>query len=174
MTSGYKTTLRNFEFHQLAQKPTETFSAFCNRCEKEGKTCTFCDCPADADCTSAKTARDQIVVGTNNEKIREQALLKSWPLDDLRKEGMKLESAVRGEEQISQAGVNKIGKYAFKNLPKQTKKNDSPESASSTNKNKCFRCGDPFIKGHLKKCAGIQAKCLHCSNPGPHSKVCKR
>ena len=32
------TTLRNFEFHQLAQKPTETFSAFCNRCEKEGKT----------------------------------------------------------------------------------------------------------------------------------------
>ena len=42
--------------------------------------------------------RDQIVVGTHNEKIREEALLKSWKLAELRTEGMKLESASREEK----------------------------------------------------------------------------
>ena len=53
--------------------------------------------------------RDQIVIGTHNEKIREQALLKSWSLEDLRKKGMKAESAARGEEKISRnTNVSKI------------------------------------------------------------------
>ena len=88
-------TLRNYEFRQLAQLPAETFAAFCSRIEKEAKTCTFCDCDDTAQCTSFNTAvRDQIVIGVHNEKIREQALLKSWKFDELRKEGMKIESAV--------------------------------------------------------------------------------
>ena len=34
-------TLRNYEFRQLAQLPAEAFSAFCNHCEKEGKHAHF-------------------------------------------------------------------------------------------------------------------------------------
>ena len=60
------TTLRNFEFHSLTQLPAITFSAFSNLIEKEGKTCTFCDCDATSDCNASEMAiRDQIVVGTD-------------------------------------------------------------------------------------------------------------
>ena len=119
-------TLRNFEFRQLAQLPSETFTAFCNRIEKEGKTCSFCDCAADSVCTAVSMAiRDQIVIGTHIEKIREQALLKGWNLENLRKEGMKLESAACGEEKLLQNNVNKLGKYSYKNTNKLKEHNAS-------------------------------------------------
>ena len=55
-------TLRNYEFRSLTQLPAETFSAFSNRIEKEGKTCTFCDFVAGSACTASDMAiRDQIV-----------------------------------------------------------------------------------------------------------------
>ena len=170
-------TLRNYEFRQLAQLPAETFSAFCNRVEKEGKTCTFCACDADAACDAPSLAiRDQIVIGTHHDKIREQALLKSWALDDLRKEGMKMESAARGEDRLSQPGVNKLGKYSYKNMPKNTSKDKEPGGGSNreVKKRKCFRCGSDFHKNHMKKCSAIDAKCSICSKVGHLAKVCQR
>ena len=166
-------TLRNFEFRQLTQLPSETFSAFCNRLETEGKTCTFCDCAAGTACTSLGTAvRDQIVIGTHHEKIREQALLKSWGLDDLRKEGMKIESAARGEEKMSGGSVNKLGKYSYKTLPKNnvTKKNDSTTGGGGR---KCFRCGSAFNKNHMARCPAVKAKCGSCAKVGHFAKVCQ-
>ena len=51
LRSYYKPTenpiIRNFEFRQLVQAKNETFSAFCNRVEAAGKTCTFCECDSD-------------------------------------------------------------------------------------------------------------------------------
>ena len=79
-------TLCNYEFRQLHQNRGEAFHTFCNRIEKEGKTCTFCQCAYDSACTStANAVRDQIVIGTDMEKIQERALLKGWNLEDLRK-----------------------------------------------------------------------------------------
>ena len=40
--------------------------------------------------------RDQIVIGKDNSKVREEVLKFSWDLATLRREGMKIESAVRG------------------------------------------------------------------------------
>ena len=85
-------TLKNFHFRSLTQHTSETFPAFCNRIDKEAKHCHF-KCNSD-DCTAENTAvRDQIVIGTHNNSIREEALKKSWDLTTLRTEGMKLESA---------------------------------------------------------------------------------
>ena len=68
--------MRNFEFRQLVQVKSETFSAFCNRVEAAGKTCTCCEC--DSDCSAEEYAtRDQIVIGTTNENIREKAVIKN-------------------------------------------------------------------------------------------------
>ena len=44
------------------------FFSICNRVDKEGTTCTFCDCAAGTDCnSSSRTVRDQIVIDTHNE-----------------------------------------------------------------------------------------------------------
>ena len=44
-----------------------------------------------------RVVHNQIVMGTHYEKIRDQAILKSWRYEDLRKEGMKIERVARGE-----------------------------------------------------------------------------
>ena len=80
--------IRNFELRQLALVKNETFSAFCNRVEAAGKTCTFCEC--DSDCSAEEYAiLDQIVIGTTNENISEKAMIKNWNLAELRQKEMK-------------------------------------------------------------------------------------
>ena len=163
------TTLRNYEFHQLTQNHGETFRAFCNRIEKEGKTCHFCDCPGAINCNAEKLAiRDQIVIGTNNEKIREKALFEGWNLESVRQEGMNIESAATGKDTIANAQVNKVGSYSYKNLAKGNNKQDFRK------KKKCFRCGEDFSMEHLRVCAGKNHKCKNCHKPGHLESVCKQ
>ena len=117
-------TLKNYHFRELTQDADETFPSFCNRVEKEARHCYF-KCPH-VSCTAEETAiRDQIVIGTNNNAVREEALLKSWNLITLRKEGMKIESAHKGGAEIAGQALNKIGKYSYKNLKKNSNRTSS-------------------------------------------------
>ena len=77
-------TLKNFHFVSLAQDTKETFPAFCNRVHKEAKHCQF-KCKR-TDCFAEETAvRDQIVIGTHENNIREEALKKPWDLKTVKK-----------------------------------------------------------------------------------------
>ena len=76
-------TLKNYQFRSLVQEKSESFTAFCNRVEKEAKHCQF-KC-ASTDCTAEMTAiRDQVVIGCSSDDIREEALKKSWEFAHLR------------------------------------------------------------------------------------------
>ena len=64
------------------------------------KHCNF-TCTAES-CTAEDTAvRDQIIIGLKRNDIRQEALKKSWDLDTLWREGMKMEGAARGEAEIN-------------------------------------------------------------------------
>ena len=106
-------------FRALVQEKNETFIAFCNRVGKEAKHCQF-TCSSEQ-CTAEETAiRDQIVIGTINDEIREEALKKSWLLDTLRSEGMRMESASKSASTIAgDTTLNKVGKCSFKNMKKK-------------------------------------------------------
>ena len=104
MTENYKPTenltLKNYHFRSLAQESGQTFAAFCNHVEKEAKHCSF-KCHH-GDCTAESTAvRNQIVYGTTNDKIHEEAFIKSWDLATLRKEGMRMESASKSAAELA-------------------------------------------------------------------------
>ena len=88
------------------------FSTVCNRVEAAGKTCHFCE--GTKNCQAEEFAiRDQIVIRTTNDTIREKAMLKDWNLIDLRTNGVKYESVAAGEERISRVHINKLGAYSF-------------------------------------------------------------
>ena len=105
-------TLKNFKFRELTQAENEIFPAFCNRVEKEARHCYFKrkhnECNADEIAT-----RHQIIIGTTNNMIREEALLKSWDLQKLRTEGMKIEGASKGRAEIAGDSLYKLGKYSL-------------------------------------------------------------
>ena len=95
-----KQTLKHFQFRTISQRNEEVFTAFCSRVEKEAKSCNFkCE---DANCTVEETViRDQIIIGTHNEKIQQDALKDSWDLKTLRTKGMQIESAERGASELT-------------------------------------------------------------------------
>ena len=88
--------------------------AFCNRVSKEAKYFQF-NCESRC-CTEAEIAvRDQVVIGTKETHIRDEALLKGWDLQTLKLEGMKMESAVKSGAAITAGeSLNKIGKYSYR------------------------------------------------------------
>ena len=115
---------------------TISSSAFCNRVEAAGKTCTFCEC--DSDCSAEEyVIGDQIVIGTTNETIRGKAMIKNWKLAELRQKGMKYASAAAGEEKISGSDVNKVGAYSYQRV-----KNKKTKLSTK----KCYRYSSPFKK----------------------------
>ena len=161
-------TLKNFQFRSLLQEADETLSAFSHRVEKEAKHCGF-KC-THADCTAENTAiRDQIVIGMVDNRIREEALMKSWDLPTLRKEGMQMESAAKGGAAMSAADVNRVGKYSHKNINKNV---DNKQQTSKT----CYNCGVTVttdIKKHVRKeCAAIGHTCT-CGKVGHLPSCCR-
>ena len=158
-------TLKNFHFRELTQNEGEAFSAFCNRVVKEAQHCSFnCQSP---DCNASEIAiRDQIVIGTTQSKIKDEALMKSWNLEALRKEGMKIESAGRGGAEISGEQANKTGRYTYRNIRKSKEKT----------KFSCFYCRyviHDSINEHRVKCPAKNHTCKGCSKMGHFVSVCR-
>lgn len=169
-------TLMNFQFRELSQRSNETFPAFCNRVEAEAKMCHF-KCTSN-DCTAETTAvRDQLIIGTNNIKIREEALMKSWQLKDLRIEGMKLESAARGEAEISGGvEVNKLGRYSYANINKQQKVKEQGAVKKFYKELRCFNCNEKFNcppYKHKEVCKARNVTCKICTRTGHFTQYCR-
>ena len=81
----------HYVFHRLSQNSAETFDDFVHRVQTNADQCDF-KCTND-NCSVSKTLiRDQLIIGTSNLHIRDEALKKQWSLDDLIKEGRVIES----------------------------------------------------------------------------------
>ena len=161
-------TLKNHKFRTLTQATQEAFPAFCNRVYKEAQHCNF-KCHND-DCTAEDTAiRDQIIIGTIHDKIREEALKHSWDLPKLRKEGMQIESATKGVNELNNENpINKMGKYSYKNLKKK-QQTGKPRA--------CYYCGQDIkasIIEHVKTCRAKTSKCNFCDTIGHYESVCRK
>jgi hypothetical protein len=162
-------TLKKYHFRQLIQGEEETLTAFCNRVETEAKHCQF-NCESEH-CTAEATAiRDQIVIGTVNNTVREEALLKSWDLKTLRKEGMQVESAQKSGAELAGDSICQVGKYSSKQNKKQPAKQK---------KLQCYCCGETIINikqhrdNHCRALQGIQNQCSKCQKIGHLPQVCK-
>jgi hypothetical protein len=159
-------TLKNYQFRALTQADNEAFPAFCNRVSKEAKYCNFkCDHES---CTAESTAiRDQIIIGTTHDKIRE-ALKNAWDLQKLHREDMQIESAIKGVDELSgENPINKMGKYSYRNMSK--KPQGKPKA--------CYYCGQEIkasVVEHVKKCRARTSKCNFCNAVGHYESVCRR
>ena len=92
--SNSNTTLSNFKFRKLSQGSKESFELFALRVKKEAENGNFsCD---HEQCDVKKTMiRDQIIIGTSDDRIREKALSEQFSLDDLINTGKSMEAAAR-------------------------------------------------------------------------------
>ena len=168
-------TLQHFHFRTIAQQSDETFSRFCNRVEAEAKHCNF-KCASET-CTAGSTAvRDQVIIGTTESSIIDEALKQSWDLKLLRQEGMKMESAARSGAQIageSHNNLNKIGKYSYSNMKSSHNQQYDNRKQSIT----CYNCGSK-VSGSITKhkeesCSAKSHICRKCQKSGHFERVCR-
>ena len=170
-TTTKNPTLKNFHFRELIQNEGESFSAFCNKVVKEATHCYF-NCE-NVNCNAHEISiSEQMVIGTRSSKIRE-ALMKSWNLQDLRREGMKIESASRGGAEITGEQVNKTGKYSYRSMRKDKEANSKVKPKLT-----CFNCGYLIHKGsisiHKENCPARKQACKNCSKMGHFASVSRQ
>lgn len=137
----------HYLFHRITQQSNETFDDFVYRVKAEAEHCDFkCN---NEECTVKDILiRDQILVGTNNETIREDALKNQWNLNDLLRKGRITESGILAASQIKTEqtyDVNraKAGVYSRK----FSKKNKSSNQSSSFI---CWKCESEKCPGYNK------------------------
>ena len=103
------------------------------------------------DCTAEDTVvRDQIIISLKDNNIRQEALKRSWELETLRQEGMKMESTDRGGAEINGEDVYKMGSYSFKSLNKNQKKKDDANRIQQDKGAACYNFGNS-INGQIRK-----------------------
>ena len=161
----------HYLFHRITQQSNETFDDFVYRVKAEAEHYDFkCN---NEECTVKDILiRDQILVGTNNETIREDALKNQWNLNDLLHKGQITESGILAASQIKTEqtyDVNraKAGVYSRK----FSKKNKSSNQSSSFI---CWKCESEKCPGY-NKCKYHQKQCKRCKKFGhsPESRLCK-
>ena len=123
--------------------------------------------------TSQIPTRDQIIIGTSSDKIREEVLKQSWKLEHLKREDMKVQSALHGvAELFVEAQLNKLGQYSKWYV---NQKNTSKSKA-------CYFCGfmvNSSITEHVNSCKAKKYKCINCKKMGHYEwdyrnkKVCE-
>lgn len=166
-------TLANHQFHRLSQRPEESFDNFSHRLRHEAKSCKFsCD---SAGCNISEVMiRDQIVVGTVHNDIRNNALKNQWNLKDLIENGRKMEAAAHSAQRILEdshsddpAEISRVrpGKYSRKSW-----KAAGRSECLST----CKTCSSKTCRGG-KACQARHLKCFSCGQKGHFkgSKACK-
>ena len=139
----------------------------------------ICKYPEDS---TDRIIRDVLIVGCNSNHARDkiirqgEAVTLNQVIEILQTE----ESArstmqqLQGYEKKSPASIY-YQSYDSRSKKSKTPSNEQNSSSSPTgSKKKCFRCGEPFSRQHMKECRAQNVTCNGCGIKGHLKKCCKK
>ena len=142
----------------------------------------ICKYPEDS---TDRIIRDVLIVGCNSNHARDriirqgEAITLNQVLEILQTE----ESTHSTMQQIQGYDKKSTGSIYYQAYDSRSKKSKNPSneqnsSSSSTgstgSKKKCFRCGEPFSRQHMKECKAQDIICNGCGIKGHLKKCCKK
>ena len=80
---------------------------------------------------------------------------------------------IQGYEKKPPASIN-YQSYEKSKKPKVSNEQNSSSSSPTGSKRKCFRCGEPFSRQHMKECRAQNVTCNGCGIKGHLKKCCKK
>ena len=126
--------------------------------------------------------RDVLIVGCNSNHARDriirqgEAITLNQVLEILQTE----ESTHSTMQQIQGYDKKSTGSIYYQAYDSRSKKSKNPSneqnssSSSTGSKKKCFRCGEPFSRQHMKECKAQDIICNGCGIKGHLKKCCKK
>ena len=140
----------------------------------------ICKYPEDS---TDRIIRDVLIVGCNSNHARDkiirqgEAITLNQVIEILQAE----ESAYSTMRQIQDYEKKPTASIHYQSYDSRSKKSKNPSneqnSSSSSptgSKRKCFRCGEPFSRQHIKECRAQDVICNGCGIKGHLKKCCKK
>ena len=139
----------------------------------------ICKYPEDS---TDRIIRDVLIVGCNSNHARDkiirqgEAITLNQVIEILQAE----ESAYSTMRQIQDYEKKPTASIHYQSYDSRSKKskarsNEQNSSSSPTgSKRKCFRCGEPFSRKHMKECRAQNVTCNGCGIKGHLKKCCKK
>ena len=139
----------------------------------------ICKYPEDS---TDRIIRDVLIVGCNSNHARDKIIRQgeAVTLNQVKEILQTEESAhstmqqLQGYEKKSPASIY-YQSYDSRSKKSKTPSNEQNSSSSPTgSKKKCFRCGEPFSRQHMKECRAQNVTCNGCGIKGHLKKCCKK
>ena len=143
----------------------------------------ICKYPEDS---TDRIIRDVLIVGCNSNHARDriirqgEAITLNQVLEILQTE----ESTHSTMQQIQGYDKKSTGSIYYQAYDSRSKKSKNPSNeqnsssssptGSTGSKRKCFRCGEPFSRQHIKECRAQNVTCNGCGIKGHLKKCCKK
>ena len=139
----------------------------------------ICKYPEDS---TDRIIKDVLIVGCNSNHARDkiirqgEAITLNQVIEILQAE----ESAYSTMRQIQDYEKKPTASIHYLSYDSRSKKSKAPSneqnssSSPTGSKKKCFRCGEPFSKQHMKECRAQNVTCNGCGIKGHLKKCCKK
>ena len=139
----------------------------------------ICKYPEDS---TDRIIRDVLIVGCNSNHARDkiirqsEAITLNQVIEILQAE----ESAYSTMRQIQDYEKRPTASIHYQSYDSRSKKSKAPSneqnssSSPTGSKRKCFRCGEPFSRQHMKECRAQNVTCNGCGTKGHLKKCCKK
>ena len=144
----------------------------------------ICKYPEDS---TDRIIRDVLIIGCNSHSARDkiirhgEAVTLNQVIEILQTEES-TRSTMQQIQEFQGKPVQSVNYVSYDSRSKKSKKPSNKQNSSSSNptgptdpKNrKCFRCGEPFSRKHLKECRAQNVTCDGCGIKGHYKKCCKK
>ena len=139
----------------------------------------ICKYPEDS---TDRIIRDVLIVGCNSNHARDkiiqqgEAITLNQVIEILQAE----ESAYSTMRQIQDYEKKPTASIHYQSYDSRSKKSKNPSNEQNSSssltgsKRKCFRCGEPFSRQHMKECRAREVTCNGCGIKGHLKKCCKK
>ena len=138
----------------------------------------ICKYPEDS---TDRIIRDVLIVGCNSNHARDKIIQQgeAVTLNEVIEILQTEESTHSTMQQIQSYDKKPAGSIYYQSYDSRSKKSKTPSneqnsSSSTGSKKKCFRCGEPFSRQHMKECRAQDVTCNGCGIKGHLKKCCKK
>ena len=131
--------------------------------------------------------RDVLIIGCKSSNAKDKIIRRGETITlneviEILQTEASTNSTLRQFQEIQNKSVQSVNYVSYDSRSKKSKKPSNEQNSSSSNstgptdpKNrKCFRCGEPFSRKHLKECRAQNVTCDGCGIKGHYKKCCKK
>ena len=128
--------------------------------------------------------RDVLIIGCESDRAKDKIIQRGETITlnetiEILQTEASTNSTLRQFQEIQKKPVQQIHYQAYDSRSKKSKtpsneQNSSSSPGSTDSKRKCFQCGEPFSRQHMKECRAQNVTCNGCGIKGHLKKCCKK